>query len=288
MTRRLLTWGLAALALAAAGCGDSEDPAEPAGARTAAAKRSSAEAIRQAVVQVEGVHTDRRTSATGVIFEASQGLALTANHPLEDARTILVTQPDGTLMNGRLVARAQCHDLAVIKLRPRPHGVRALRFGDSAAVRPGDPITTLAFQLQAAEGDAPAMTNVRGSVAAVGVRETFAPLPPMRPLIAHQSPLTPAASGSPLLNARGEIVGVNTLVKHPRESGLEGVEYALTSRYIRTRLSQLRPGKGGALGGWQSDHDRCHHRLGQLAAGGHIDDEGGKGSGAASKGGGHP
>jgi S1-C subfamily serine protease len=274
MRTTLITTFLAALAVLAAGCGD-ETP------KSQAERRAAADAQR-AVVLVEGVYGDRRTSATGVIFEAKQGLALTANHPIEGAPAILVTMPDGTLMKGRLVARAQCHDLAVLELRPRPRGVTPLPFGDPDAVGVGDPVTTLSYQLKAAETDAPALSSVRGTITAVNVRETFTPLPPMDPLLAHQSPLGPSGSGSPLVDARGRMIGLNTLVAHPRDGGLPGVEYALSANYIRERLRQLKPGKAGALGGWRDEHDACHAALHRLIAAGHS------GGGATGHGGSKP
>lgn len=225
---------------------------------------------QRAVVHVEGVYGDRRTSASGVVFDAKQGLALTANHAVEAAPAIFVTTADGTLMRGRALARAQCHDFAILELRPRPVGVEPIPFGDSAAVNVGDTVRTLSYQLTSARTDTPPLTSVRGSVLALDVRETFTPLPPMEPLIAHQSPLAASASGSPLLDARGRMIGINTLVSHPREGGVVGVEYALGSNYIRQRLSELRPGRDGALGGWEAEHDSCHAALRRLIGAGHT------------------
>jgi S1-C subfamily serine protease len=225
---------------------------------------------QRAVILVEGIYGDRQTKATGVIFEARSGLALTANHTIEGAPAIIATLADGTLRRARVVARAQCHDLAVLRLTPKPTGVRPIPFAPTRSVKPGAPVRTLSYALPSAESDAPQLAFTRGSVSAVNVEATFTPLPPMSPLIAHQTPLTPLGSGSPLLNEQGQLIGINTLIAHPRKDALPGIEYALSSDYIQKRLRELKPGPDGTLGGWRSEHDACHHALNQLIGAGHT------------------
>jgi S1-C subfamily serine protease len=253
-----------ALAVALAGCGESKKTSS--GTTTTAGGDPA-----KSVVFVEAIYgKDERKKATGVIYDAGKGYALTANHVMENAPVLEVTLNDGTLLHGRQVARAQCHDLAVIQLSPRPIQEPAIKFGDSDRVKLSDEVRTLTFS-DAPPGEAPPLTSVRGTVSILNVRESFPPLPPIGPFIAHQTPLGAVASGSPLLNARGEMIGINTLVAHPRGGdALPGIEYALTSDYIRSRLNQLKPGRGGALGGWQSEHDACHAALHNLIAAGHV------------------
>ena len=66
------------------------------------------------------------------------------------------------------------------------------------------------------------------------------------------------------------MIGLNTFVGHPRVPAEPGIEYALTSNYVRARLRQLKPGKGGALGGWEAEHDACHAALLKLLGSGHV------------------
>lgn len=252
-----------AFAVGLVGCGEETSP-------STTTKAGEAADPQRAVIHVEGVYADRRTSASGVIFDVRQGLALTANHAIEAAPAVIATMSDGTLMRAKVVARAQCHDFAVLRLTPRPKGIQAIPFGESTDVRPGRAVTTLSFQLQSAETGDPALTSVRGHITGVGLRETFKPLPPMDPLIAHQSPLTPSASGSPLLDDKGHMIGINTLVAHPRENAAEGVEYAVSSDYVRRRLGELKPGRAGELGGWEAEHDACHAALAKLIGAGHV------------------
>jgi S1-C subfamily serine protease len=247
-----------------AGCGESNSGSSNTRAATDPAR---------SVIYVEAIYGEKRARATGVIYDQKRGLALTANHAVEAAPAIEVTLNDGTLLHGRPVARAQCHDLAVLQLSPRPISAPAIRFGNSAAVGLGDVVRTLFYALGGPTGEGAAhLTNVRGNVSSLNVRQAFPPLPTFGPFVAHQTPLTASASGSPLLNLRGQMVGINTLVAHPRgEDALPGIEYALTSNYERRRLGELRPGRGGAFGGWQAEHDACHSALNRLIAKGHTD-----------------
>src|SRR4029453_15053179 len=79
--------------------------------------------VAKGIVFVEGIYPDKRTQVTGVVFEKERGLILTANHAVEGAPNIDVTLPDGTVSHGELAARAQCHDLAVLRLRHNPTGL---------------------------------------------------------------------------------------------------------------------------------------------------------------------
>jgi S1-C subfamily serine protease len=260
---------VAALAVAAIGCGGSSSEGATASKEP---KQPSLADLGRSIVSIEGVYDEKKTQATGVIFDAKEGLVLTANHAMENAPNINVKLTDGTLTHARQVARAQCHDLAVLKLVPRPPRLSALALGDSSAVTVGQPITTLTYLFDSGGGNKQslAFTRVQGTVSAVGVREAFPPFPRIGPLIAHQTPLLAAASGSPVLAEEGKLLGLNTLVAHPRETAVPGIEYALESNYIRDRLRQLRPGPGGALRGWGSEHDACHNTLQGLLKKGHI------------------
>jgi S1-C subfamily serine protease len=272
---RITTPVLVAAALVAAGCGSSASD----GARSTKAP-APVSAGRDAIVFVQGFYTATKTtpakstSATGVIFSARQGLVLTANHAVEQAPNIDVTLGDGSLVHARTVARAQCHDLAVLKLVSPPPGLAQLPLGDSGAVGVGEPVVTLTYGARAAEAERPRPTRVQGTVAAVDVLERFTPLPPTGPFIAHRTSLPAAASGSPLLDGNGKMIGLNTLVAHPRKPDVPGVEYALTSKYIRKRLGELRRGVGGALGGWEAEHNACHAALEKLVGIGHTHESG--------------
>jgi putative serine protease PepD len=266
----------ATVALLAGGCGADKKAATSTGSETTTTKPAAGPAdVDKAVVLVEGIYADKKTVATGTVFSVDRGLVLTANHTVEAAPAIEVTLPNGTLVHGRPIARLQCHDLALLELFPKPVGVTAVTFADSRSVSLDQPVRTLSFELASATTKAPSLTSTQGTITAIGVSEAFPPLPATEPFIAHQTPLAASSSGSPLLNASGKMIGINTLVAHPRDPDKPGVEYALTANYIKARLAELKPGVGGALGGWQSEHNSCHAALRKLLGIGHVHTPGG-------------
>jgi S1-C subfamily serine protease len=269
MRARIVTATLAAaLTLAAAGCGDSESESEPA---KATADRPSRASVAKGVIAVEGIYPDKTTKVSGVVFEAKRGLVLTANHAIEAAPNINVTLADGTVTHGVAVARAQCHDLAVLKLNPKPTELTEVPLADSTGAAIGQPVSTMAFQFDTG-GRKPALSEVQGTISGTNVSAEFSPLPATGPFIAHETALVSGAAGSPLFDARGRMIGLNTFVGHPRTPDQPGTEYALTSSYIRGRMRELRRGKGGALGGWEAEHNTCHAALRKLIGKGHVHD----------------
>ena len=260
---------LAAAALSAAGCGG-DDEAEPASAGSAGGAEAKVD-VSKGVVFVEGIFPDKDpTRVTGVVFETERGLVLTANHAVENAPNINVTLPDGTVAHGERAARAQCHDLAVLRLRPKPAELTAVPLADSSSAAIGQTVRTLAYQYVEGGGRTPPLSEVQGKIFGTDVQATFKPLPQTGPFIAHETSLAPGAAGSPLLDEQGRMIGINTLVAHARVPADPGIEYALTSDYVKRRLRQLKPGKGGALGGWGDEHDACHAALLNLIGAGHT------------------
>jgi S1-C subfamily serine protease len=262
---------LAIGAIAVGGCGSDDSGSASGGGDGGGAAKPAKVDVAKSVVFVEGRYPDKTTQVTGVVFEKERGLVLTANHAVEGAPNIDVTLPDGTVSHGELAARAQCHDLAVLRLRPKPTELTAVPLADSSGAAIGQSVKTIAYQPpEDIERRPPPLSQVPGRIYGINVSATFTPLPATLPFIAHQTSLQPPASGSPLLDAQGRWIALNTFVGHPRVPPEPGIEYALTSDYIRTRLRQLKPGRGGALGGWEAEHDACHAALLKLLGKGHL------------------
>jgi S1-C subfamily serine protease len=265
-SRALVLTCLAALAVSACG-GDS-------GGNDSTSGSPGQAAPEQAVVYVKARYADRHTEGSGFIVNADRGWILTSDHAVEAAPSITVFAHDGKIMHGEVIARAQCNDFAVLALHPLPDHLRALAFGDSHAVRPGARVRTVAYGLPSASSPGLQIVSTTGTVAANDVKATLHPmLPPMAPLIAHQVPLGQGASGAPLLDGHGRVIGMNTLVGEDHGAGtIAGLNYALTSEFLAARLRQLRPGAEGGWTGWRGEH-RCHRAMAHIAGvpGGHTD-----------------
>ena len=185
---------LAAAALLAAGCGGDDDTEPASAGRRPAAQEAKAD-VNKGIVFVEGIYPDKRTQVTGVVFETERGLVLTANHAIEEAPNINVTLPDGTVAHGERAARAQCHDLAVLRLRPKPAELTAVPLADSSGAAIGQSVKTLAYQFPEGGGRTPPLSQVQGRIFGIDVTATFAPLPATGPV--HRPPDQPGARARP-------------------------------------------------------------------------------------------
>ncbi|HYZ29631.1 MAG TPA: S1C family serine protease [Thermoleophilaceae bacterium] len=220
-----------------------------------------------AVVRVEADYMNgRHVLSTGFVYDIDKGLLLAPDHGVEGAHEVHLTMSDGTPLHGLVLARAQCHDFAVIRLHPIPAGLTGLRFVNSDAVRPGDRVSALSYAVGSASANGVQITRTTGTVAAVDAKAVLHPLlPAFSPLIAHQTPLNSRGSGSPLLNRRSQVIGINMLVgeKHGR-GALAGLQYALASNEIRKHLAELKPASNTAYSGWEHEH-ACHRQMNAIA-----------------------
>jgi S1-C subfamily serine protease len=249
-------------ATAAIGCGSSDKATH---GRTATARAHVRAHPEAAVVYVKARYRNHTTEGTGFVYDAGKGLILTSDHAVEAAPAITVVDRSGDVLHGQVLARAQCHDMAVVRLHPVPADLQQVSFASANTVNQGDSVTALAYTLHSS-ADPPQLVSTSGTVAATGIAlKLHKMLPVMAPLIAHQAPLNERGSGSPLLNVQRKVVGINTLVgeKHGADA-VEGLNYALASDYISQRLGQLHPGEGRSYTGWRDEH-RCHRAMAMIA-----------------------
>ncbi|HWH95703.1 MAG TPA: serine protease [Baekduia sp.] len=264
---RILAGALAAgLGLTAAlGCGGADKPAAtlPVPTLDGAAVPKPIEAV----VFVRARYTERISSGTGFVFDARRGRILTSDHAVEASPAVTVTDAGGQVLHGRILARAQCHDFAVVQLHPIPSGLQELRFADSSEVHAGQTVSSISYDAPGEDSAAaPPVRTSYGRVTRIGVHATLHRLlPPMSPLIEHVTPLGGAGSGAPLLDRSGQVVGLNTFVGYPPGSGArDGYQYAMAGNEIYRLLRELDEGPEQTLHGWQAEH-RCHRRMAAIA-----------------------
>jgi S1-C subfamily serine protease len=260
--------------VAVLGCGGSDSEPRTTGASESKSRPLTSEEIGQRVrpttvsivtqppgeSRAPGKH-GAHAHGSGVIWDAGQGLVLTSDHLVENAGSIEVVVNEQTTVHARLIARAQCNDVAILALHPKPAGMTAIQVGDSSALALGAKVTALGY-LKPATATKPSPIATSGEVSAVDVSAKLSPgLPDFPKVILHQAPLQPQMSGGPLVNDSGELVGVSTLVPGTTPSGQFA---AVSSNYLRRRIAELKPGAGGLLGGWKDQH-ACHGQMLKIA-----------------------
>jgi len=179
------------------------------------------------------------STGSGFVVDAS-GYILTNYHVIDDARSIQVKFYDGTILAGEVVGTDRYQDLAVVKVDPGDRGLVPVTLGDSDAVQVGE----LAVAIGSPFGQEFTMTA--GIVSAVDRQVQEANNPFAIPgAIQTDAAINPGNSGGPLLNSRGEVIGINTLIE-TGSTGLQanvGIGFAVPINAAKNALPKLMKGE---------------------------------------------
>jgi serine protease Do len=141
-------------------------------------------------------------SAYGSAFFVSQdGYLLTNHHVIDDARKITITLNDRREVDAELVGSDARTDVAVLKVKGTSYP--ALKIGDSAALKVGEPVLAIGSPFGF---DYSASAGIVSAKARTMSRETAVPF------IQSDVALNPGNSGGPLFNQRGEVIGINSRI----------------------------------------------------------------------------
>src|SRR3984957_9978094 len=172
---------------------------------------------------------------SGVVI-SPDGYIVTNNHVVENATDIRVTTSNRRVMKAKLIGTDPLTDLAVIKVDAT--GLASVPWGKSADVEPGQ--TVLAF----GNPYGFRFTVTRGIVSAVN-RANPDSSDPRKPgqFIQTDAAINPGNSGGPLVNARGEVIGINTFLFSPSGS-FSRMGFAIPAQIVRPTVEALiRDGK---------------------------------------------
>ncbi|HZR78660.1 MAG TPA: Do family serine endopeptidase [Chthoniobacterales bacterium] len=163
---------------------------------------------------------------SGVIV-TSEGHIITNNHVVDQVDEIEVQLSDGRTEKARLIGSDDQLDLAVLKIDNA--GVKPLKLADSDAVQTGDFVLAIGNPFGFEE------TVTDGIISSKG-RPNRADV--FGDLIQTNAAINPGNSGGPLINLRGEVVGINTAIIS-RSGGSQGIGFAIPSNTVRTALESL-------------------------------------------------
>ena len=167
---------------------------------------------------------------SGVII-SPDGYIVTNRHVIDGAVDIRVTMSDRKILTGKLIGSDPLTDLAVIKIDS--HDLPSVPWGDSTALRPGQ--TVLAF----GNPFGFRFTVTRGIVSALNRPNPYSD-DPRKPggFIQTDAAINQGNSGGPLVDARGEVVGINTFLISP-SGAFSGMGFAIPAQIVRPTVETL-------------------------------------------------
>ena len=163
---------------------------------------------------------------SGVVV-SNEGHVITNNHVVDQVDEIEVQFHDGRTKKARLVGADAQVDLAVLKVDEA--NVKPLKFGDSDAVQAGDFVLAIGNPFGFEETVTDGIISSKGRPNRVDGFGDF---------IQTNAAINPGNSGGPLINLRGEIIGINTAIIS-RSGGSQGIGFALPSNNVRNALESL-------------------------------------------------
>ena len=184
---------------------------------------------------------EQETQAAGTGFVISKtGLILTNNHVVEGATKVEVNflgEENDVYHEARIVGRDPLTDSALIQLIDPKKDLIEVKFGDSAQMQPGDWVMAIGN---------PFGLSHTVSVGVISATARSFPIAEQRSaeVLQTDAAINPGNSGGPLLNARGEVVGINTAIyTDSRQAGNIGIGFAIPINSVRELVPQLMTGK---------------------------------------------
>jgi len=178
----------------------------------------------------------QRGMGSGMILDKS-GLILTNNHVVKDVDEIKVRLSDKREFKAVIVSTDPKTDVAIIKIKDKvPADLPTVKLGDSDALRDGELVMAIGAPFGLTQTVTTGIISARGR-SDVGIAD-------YEDFLQTDAPINPGNSGGPLVNMKGEVIGMNSAIATASGSSA-GVGFAIPSNMINRMLPTLT--KGGKI-----------------------------------------
>lgn len=211
-----------------------------------------AKAVKPSVVYIESVSSNKavnrelerlfgernfqpqpsRGAGSGVILDAD-GHIVTNNHVVAGATVVRVILADGRRSRAKVIGTDAKTDLAVIKIDAEK--LHAARLGDSDRMEVGNVVLAIGSPFRLGHSVS------HGIISATGRSDVSVDIE-YQNWLQTDAPINPGNSGGPLINTRGEVVGINTAIA-TESGGHQGVGFAIPSNVVSEIADRLKAGK---------------------------------------------
>jgi S1-C subfamily serine protease len=193
---------------------------------------------------VFGEEEQRQGTATGsgIVIDAN-GTILTNYHVIENAIKVTVSFEKGQSVEAQVVGKDPSDDLAILRVPTDGLTLHPLKLGDSSTVQVGDPVYAIGnpFDLE--------RTLTTGVISALQRRITAPNGFEIDNVLQTDAPINPGNSGGPLLNAEGEVIGINSQIETggSGDDGSVGIGFSIPINTAKSKIAELE--KGGTVRG---------------------------------------
>jgi serine protease Do len=183
---------------------------------------------------------ETQAAGTGFVINKTLGYILTNNHVVVDATKVEVNflgEETDVYHEAKIVGRDPLTDSALIQLVDKKSDLIEVKFGDSSQMQPGDWVMAIGNPFGLAH---------TVSVGVISATARSFPIAEQRfaDVLQTDAAINPGNSGGPLLNARGEVVGINTAIyTDARQQGNIGIGFAIPINSVRELIPQLQTGR---------------------------------------------
>jgi len=177
-------------------------------------------------------HEPRIREGSGFII-SSDGYLMTNNHVVEDADRIVVGMQNGDEYEARVIGTDPSIDLALLKIDPGDDELLSLSLGDSESIRVGEWVIAIGNPLEYEHTVTAGVVSAKQRRVPIGGTDTG-----VVSFIQTDAAINFGNSGGPLLDSRGNVIGINTAIR--RANFAEGIGFALPINHARRVMEQLR------------------------------------------------
>jgi serine protease Do len=170
-------------------------------------------------------------AATGFVIDPD-GIVVTNDHVVADARSINVTTSEGKKLSARVLGQDASHDLAVLKVDGT--NLPAVELGNSDQVQVGDDVVAIGNALDLDGG----LSATRGIVSGLHREIPTQTGGQLTGLIQTDAAINPGNSGGPLVDAQGRVIGINTAIANP--STAQNVGFVIPITQAKPIIDRLR------------------------------------------------
>jgi S1-C subfamily serine protease len=185
------------------------------------------------------VQRQGQASGSGIVIDA-KGTILTNWHVVENAVKVTVSFEKDKTVEAQIVGKDPSNDLAVLRIATDGLTLHPLTLGDSSAAKVGDPVLAIGnpFDLE--------RTLTTGIISALQRQITAPNGFTINNVLQTDAPINPGNSGGPLLNASGQVIGINSQIETGGSGGGSvGIGFAVPINTAKSEIVQLE--KGGTV-----------------------------------------